>query len=130
MIVAASILAKLNKINSNLNGNQVKKGKLKVPYDSFYIPQLSDIVDIRHDYMRWVHADINNIKVSVMCYVRIYWYKILIVIFISTVFRINIFIFVIILFCSTLNPRQYFYKLIRDYRCVFLNKTKLIQVFK
>jgi len=128
--VAASVLAKLNKLNSNLNGNQVKKGKLKVPYDSFYIPQLSEKIDIQFDYMRWIHADNNGIKVSVvMCYIIIFWYKIF-VIFTLTVFRIKIFIFVIILFCSMLNPRQYFYKLIRNYRCVFLNTTKLIQVLK
>lgn len=54
------MLAKLNKLNSNLNGNQVKKGQLKVPYTTFYIPQISDKIDIRYDYMRWAHADPNN----------------------------------------------------------------------
>lgn len=59
------MLAKLNKLNSNLNGHQVKKGQLKVPYTTFYIPQLSDKIDIRHDYLRWAHADLNYVpKVS------------------------------------------------------------------
>lgn len=62
LIVATSVLAKLNKLNSNLNGHQVKKGQLKVPYTSFYIPQLADKIDIRFDYMRWIHADNSGIK--------------------------------------------------------------------
>jgi hypothetical protein len=79
MIVATSVLAKLNKLNSNLNGHQVKKGQLKVPYTSFYIPQLADKIDIRFDYMRWIHADNNGIKVSTASigHVVIYWYEIL-----------------------------------------------------
>jgi len=77
LTVAASVLAKLNKLNSNLNGNQVKKGTLKVPHSSFYIPQLADKIDIRYDYMRWIHADNIGIKVSI-CFVVIYWYEILV----------------------------------------------------
>lgn len=64
-MVAASVLAKLNKLNSNLKGHQVKKGKLKVPYTLFYIPQLADKIDIRFDYMRWAHADLNGPSVSI-----------------------------------------------------------------
>lgn len=64
-MVAASVLAKLNKLNSNLRGHQVKKGKLKVPYTMFYIPQLADKIDIRFDYMRWAHADLNGPSVSI-----------------------------------------------------------------
>lgn len=62
------MLSRLNKLNSNLNGNQVKKGQLKVPYSTFYIPQLNDKIDIRNDYMKWVHADINGHKVSIVIY--------------------------------------------------------------
>lgn len=58
------MLAKLNKLNSNLNGHQAKKGQLKVPYTTFYIPQLADKIDIQTDYMRWVHADLNGPGVS------------------------------------------------------------------
>ncbi|XP_050536005.1 probable E3 ubiquitin-protein ligase HERC4 isoform X1 [Daktulosphaira vitifoliae] len=62
LVLSASLLAKLNKLNSNLNGHQVKKGQLKVPYTTFYIPQLADKIDIQNDYMRWTHADINGFK--------------------------------------------------------------------
>lgn len=62
------MLAKLNKLNSNLNGNQVKKGQLKVPYTTFYIPQLSDKINIRHDYLSWAHADLNGPKVKIYYY--------------------------------------------------------------
>lgn len=67
-MVAASVLAKLNKLNSNLKGHQVKKGKLKVPYTLFYIPQLADKIDIRFDYMRWAYADVNGPSVSIDCH--------------------------------------------------------------
>jgi len=83
--VAASMLAKLNKLNSNLNGHQVKKGQLKVPYTSFYIPQLSEKIDIPSDYMKWMRADSNGIKVSI-CYVVIYWYEILVTFIYSNCF--------------------------------------------
>lgn len=59
------MLAKLNKLNSNLNGHQMKKGQLKVPYTTFYIPQLADKIDIRNDYMRWAHADLNGPTVNI-----------------------------------------------------------------
>lgn len=65
MVVSASMLSKLNTLNSNLNGNQVKKGQLKVPYTTFYIPQLADKIDIRSDYMRWAHSDLNGPKVRI-----------------------------------------------------------------
>lgn len=57
------MLSKLNKLNSNLNGNQVKKGQLKVPYTTFYIPQLNNKIDIRFDYMRWINSDVSRRKV-------------------------------------------------------------------
>lgn len=65
MIVAAAVLAKFNKLNSNLNGHQVKKGQLKVPYTIFYIPQLIEKIDVQFDYMRWVHSDSNELYVSI-----------------------------------------------------------------
>ncbi|XP_025423302.1 probable E3 ubiquitin-protein ligase HERC4 isoform X2 [Sipha flava] len=55
LIVAASMLGKLNRLNSNLNGNQVKKGQLKVPYTTFYIPHLAEKINIRHEYMKWAY---------------------------------------------------------------------------
>lgn len=30
----------------------------------FYIPQLAEKIDIRFDYMRWAHADLNGPSVS------------------------------------------------------------------
>lgn len=53
------MLAKFNKLNSNLNGHQMKKGQLKVPYTTFYIPQLTEKINIQFDYMRWAHSDSN-----------------------------------------------------------------------
>jgi len=90
--VAASMLAKLNKLNSNLNGHQVKKGQLKVPYTSFYIPQLSDKIDIPSDYMKWIRADNNGIKVSI-CYAVIYWYEILVAFIKFKLFLVSRFLF-------------------------------------
>jgi hypothetical protein len=49
------MLGKLNRLNSNLNGNQVKKGQLKVPYTTFYIPHLAEKINIRHEYMKWAY---------------------------------------------------------------------------
>ncbi|VVC31316.1 Hypothetical protein CINCED_3A018116 [Cinara cedri] len=60
LTVAASVLAKFNKLNSNLNGHQMKKGQLKVPYTTFYIPQLTEKINIQFDYMRWIHSDSNG----------------------------------------------------------------------
>jgi len=112
LIVATSVLAKLNKLNSNLNGHQVKKGQLKVPYTSFYIPQLADKIDIRFDYMRWIHADNSGIKVNID-HIVIYRLEILFTfIYINciNIFRVKIFIFVTTLFYSMLKLKQYFYK--------------------
>lgn len=68
------MLAKLNKLNSNLRGHQVKKGKLKVPYTMFYIPQLADKIDIRFDYMRWAHADLNGPSVNINFHIFVQWF--------------------------------------------------------
>lgn len=68
-MVAASMLAKLNRLNSNLNGNQVKKGQLKVPYTTFYIPQLAEKINIRYEYMKWAHvnSDGSGSNVNIHC---------------------------------------------------------------
>lgn len=54
------MLGKLNRLNSNLNGNRVKKGQLKVPYTTFYIPHLAEKINIRYEYMKWAHMDPDN----------------------------------------------------------------------
>lgn len=41
------VLKKLNNVN-DYNGQII-------PYDNFYIPEVTDIVDIRKDYFNWVH---------------------------------------------------------------------------
>lgn len=41
------VLKKLNNVN-DYNGQII-------PYDNFYIPEVTDIVDIRKDYVNWVH---------------------------------------------------------------------------
>lgn len=67
LIVAASVLAKLNKLNSNLHGHQMKKGQLKVPYTLFYIPQLAEKINLRFDYLNWAHSDLSGPKVRIYC---------------------------------------------------------------
>lgn len=51
------VLARLNKLNCN---KPVKCNDPKVPYEMFYLPELSDTVDIRIDYVRWANEDPNN----------------------------------------------------------------------
>lgn len=46
MVVALQVLSKLNKINYDEG--------LKVPYDTFYLPELTENVDIRVDYVKWL----------------------------------------------------------------------------
>jgi hypothetical protein len=47
MFIPLEVLGKLNKLNSDVDGPQV-------PYDCFYLTELSDKVDIRMDYLKWL----------------------------------------------------------------------------
>jgi hypothetical protein len=47
MEIPLEVLGKLNKLNNNVDG-------LKVPYDSFYLTELTEKVDVRQDYIRWL----------------------------------------------------------------------------
>ncbi|PNF22147.1 putative E3 ubiquitin-protein ligase HERC4 [Cryptotermes secundus] len=47
MEIPLEVLGKLNKLNNNVDG-------LKVPYDSFYLTELTEKVDVRLDYLRWL----------------------------------------------------------------------------
>ncbi|KAL1117573.1 hypothetical protein AAG570_003888 [Ranatra chinensis] len=48
VITALELLSKLHTVN------QLKTSELKVNYDSFYLPELQDTVDIRLDYLKWL----------------------------------------------------------------------------
>ncbi|KAL0272513.1 UNVERIFIED_CONTAM: hypothetical protein PYX00_005450 [Menopon gallinae] len=50
MVIALDSLALLNKLNHSVEN-------LKVPYDTFYLPELTDVVDVRTDYMEWAADD-------------------------------------------------------------------------
>ncbi|XP_049804341.1 probable E3 ubiquitin-protein ligase HERC4 isoform X1 [Schistocerca nitens] len=45
--IALEILSQLNKLNQSTND-------LKVPYDTFQMPELAEIVDVRSDYLHWL----------------------------------------------------------------------------
>ncbi|CAG9823178.1 unnamed protein product [Phaedon cochleariae] len=47
LVAALDMLALLNKINHSVEG-------LKVPYDTFHISDISECLDIRVDYVRWL----------------------------------------------------------------------------
>jgi E3 ubiquitin-protein ligase HERC4 len=47
MEIPLEVLGKLNKLNNSVDG-------LKVPYDSFYLTELTEKVDVRLDYLRWL----------------------------------------------------------------------------
>jgi E3 ubiquitin-protein ligase HERC4 len=49
MVIPLEVLGKLNKLNSNVDGPQV-------PYDSFYLTELTEKVDVRMDYLKWLMA--------------------------------------------------------------------------
>lgn len=47
MVVALEILSILNKLNHSVED-------LKVPYDTFYLPELTEVIDVRIDYVKWL----------------------------------------------------------------------------
>jgi hypothetical protein len=47
MEIPLEVLGKLNRLNNNVDG-------LKVPYDSFYLTELTEKVDVRLDYLNWL----------------------------------------------------------------------------
>jgi E3 ubiquitin-protein ligase HERC4 len=49
MVIPLEVLGKLNKLNNSVDG-------LKVPYDSFYLTELTEKVDVRLDYLKWLMA--------------------------------------------------------------------------
>lgn len=46
MVVALDLLSFLNVLN-NVEDH-------KVPYDTFYLPEIRDVIDVRMDYVRWL----------------------------------------------------------------------------
>jgi len=46
IVIALDFLANLNRLNSHLAH--------KVPYDTFYLPELPEVVDIQLDYVKWL----------------------------------------------------------------------------
>lgn len=49
------MLAQLNQLNHNVEG-------LKVPYDTFHLPNLNQYLDVRIDYVSWL----NDPSVSIL----------------------------------------------------------------
>jgi len=47
MVIPLEVLGKLNKLNNKVDGPQV-------PYDCFYLTELTEKVDIRMDYVHWI----------------------------------------------------------------------------
>lgn len=47
MVVALDFLAILNKLNHSVED-------LKVPYDTFYLPELTEVIDVKIDYVKWL----------------------------------------------------------------------------
>jgi hypothetical protein len=50
MVVPLEVLGKLNKLNNKVDG-------LKVPYDSFYLTELTEEVNIFQDYLMWDNTE-------------------------------------------------------------------------
>ena len=47
MVVPLEVLKQLNKLNQTI-------ADLKVPYDTFYLTELIQKVDVRLDYLKWL----------------------------------------------------------------------------
>ncbi|XP_021936482.1 probable E3 ubiquitin-protein ligase HERC4 isoform X2 [Zootermopsis nevadensis] len=55
MVVPLEVLGKLNKLNNDVDG-------FKVPYDSFYLTELTEKVDVRLDYIKWLMTKDHHLK--------------------------------------------------------------------
>ncbi|KAJ9585786.1 hypothetical protein L9F63_002423 [Diploptera punctata] len=55
MVVPLEVLKQLNKLNQTIAG-------LKVPYDTFYLTELTEKVDVRLDYLKWVMTKDPSLK--------------------------------------------------------------------
>ncbi|XP_039277120.1 probable E3 ubiquitin-protein ligase HERC4 isoform X2 [Nilaparvata lugens] len=57
MEIALEVLNRLNQLNQLTQNKNMKKNEnfvgLKVPHDTFYLPELTEKVDLRVDYVRW-----------------------------------------------------------------------------
>lgn len=63
LVVPLEMLKHLNRLNKCDSANTTceKYGGYKVPYNTFYVSELLESVDIRIDYVKWI---IDNPKVS------------------------------------------------------------------
>lgn len=59
MVTALEVLSRLNKLNQSCCVG-IKEEGLKVPYDTFYMTELSDYVDICTDYVYWIYDPSEN----------------------------------------------------------------------
>ena len=60
------VLKQLNGLNKTITG-------LKVPYESFYLTELTEKVDVRVDYLKWVMTkDPNLVSILISIYLFIY----------------------------------------------------------
>ncbi|PSN46654.1 hypothetical protein C0J52_07077 [Blattella germanica] len=55
LVVPLEVLKKLNKLNQTIAG-------LMVPYDTFYLTELTEKVDVRLDYLKWLMTKDPNLK--------------------------------------------------------------------
>ncbi|GFG40937.1 hypothetical protein Cfor_04032 [Coptotermes formosanus] len=55
MLVPLEVLGKLNKLNNGVDGPQV-------PYECFYLTELTEVIDIRMDYMKWLMSKEPHVK--------------------------------------------------------------------
>ncbi|XP_008552683.1 probable E3 ubiquitin-protein ligase HERC4 isoform X2 [Microplitis demolitor] len=48
--------------------NQTENEGLRVPYDVFHLPELTEMIDIKSDYFKWLsNADSNSVGVALVC---------------------------------------------------------------
>ncbi|XP_069702468.1 probable E3 ubiquitin-protein ligase HERC4 isoform X3 [Periplaneta americana] len=55
MVIPLEVLGRLNWLNRSVDG-------LKVPYDTFYLTELTEKVDVRMDYLKWLMTKDPNLK--------------------------------------------------------------------
>lgn len=66
MEISLEVLDRLNKLNRSETF-----GGTKVPYSTFYVPELSERVDVRVDYVRWVvERPRQTENVCYCCYIK------------------------------------------------------------
>jgi E3 ubiquitin-protein ligase HERC4 len=94
LVVALNVLLMLFRINH-------QERKQKVPYESFALPELSEVLDIRQDYVQWLQDP----TVSPPSLYHGFWFMRIIFFFSYFFFSPTNFICVVIHFCSMQPPK-------------------------